>query len=345
METAALPQFRRPHHRRIARLLRAFDAELLAKAECYFGGGTAITLHLDEYRESVDIDFLCSSQEGFRMLRSVVGSELGPLLKTPTKHARDIISNQYKILTFLEMDGVKIKVEFIREGNTQLTGMMDASLGVPALSQTDLWSQKLMANADRALDKSTMSRDIIDLAMMLRGWGPMPRAAFDKAYAAYGDAITRGFNNAMGVISDAPHLKHSMEHMGMDTALVEEIVLAIDDASAALPLSPVEQAEYDRRVANMPELAHSDGAPYLLWKAATEAASHQKGTAMNWAQVERSAMIDGVESHGKQAQEMADVIARFSPSGASTSRTKALTMRALQQGQHLAARPHVERPP
>jgi len=33
--------------------------ENLVRCGCLFGGGTALVLQLGEYRESVDIDFLC----------------------------------------------------------------------------------------------------------------------------------------------------------------------------------------------------------------------------------------------------------------------------------------------
>ena len=54
--------FKRPHHRRIETLLRSLNSDVLREAQCFFGGGTAIVLLLDEYRESVDVDFLCLSQ-------------------------------------------------------------------------------------------------------------------------------------------------------------------------------------------------------------------------------------------------------------------------------------------
>ena len=75
--------FKRPHHQRIAQVLAALDADLLQQTQCYFAGGTAIVLLLDEYRESLDIDFLCASQDGYRLLRNLVGDDLGPLLRTP----------------------------------------------------------------------------------------------------------------------------------------------------------------------------------------------------------------------------------------------------------------------
>src|SRR5262245_34174997 len=61
--------FRRPAHRRVLALLEGLDAELLARSGFLFGGGTRIALELDEYRESQDVDFLCSRAEGYSELR------------------------------------------------------------------------------------------------------------------------------------------------------------------------------------------------------------------------------------------------------------------------------------
>ena len=61
--------FEREHHRRVATMLEALDAAELAANACYFGGGTAMALRYGEYRESVDIDFLVSSVDGYRHLR------------------------------------------------------------------------------------------------------------------------------------------------------------------------------------------------------------------------------------------------------------------------------------
>ena len=50
--------FSRPHHQRVAVILRSLRADFFKECECYFGGGTAIALRFGEFRESVDIDFL-----------------------------------------------------------------------------------------------------------------------------------------------------------------------------------------------------------------------------------------------------------------------------------------------
>ncbi len=336
--------FRRPHHQRIAKLLQAFDSDLLLKAECYFGGGTAIALALGEYRESVDIDFLCSSVDGYRMLRSLVTEDLGPLLRYPVTHLRQVTSTQNKIFTFLEQDGTRIKVELVREGNTSLQGQFDATLGVPVLSRTDLWAQKLMANADRALDKSTLNRDIIDLAMMLKHWGPLPRDAFDKAYQAYGDMLTRGFHNAFGMVADTKHLTKCMHEMDIDLGLVDEIQTILDDTAAHLPLSPKEQDERERRIAQLPQLANTAGAPYIFWRIATAAQACANWQApVNWAQVERDAVFEGISKHGRDPHEMIDAISQFSPAATSAARVKAISTRIEHQAPELEAAYAAER--
>jgi Nucleotidyl transferase AbiEii toxin, Type IV TA system len=83
--------FERPHHQRIEKLLKALDGSFFASVHCYFGGGTAIALALGEYRESVDVDFLCSSMDGYRTLRAAVfDGKLGPLARQPLTLLREL---------------------------------------------------------------------------------------------------------------------------------------------------------------------------------------------------------------------------------------------------------------
>ena len=62
-------------------MLASLNRPLLASAKCYFGGGTRIVMELDEFRESVAIDFLCSDRAGYRLLRNAVTTRsLGEIL-------------------------------------------------------------------------------------------------------------------------------------------------------------------------------------------------------------------------------------------------------------------------
>lgn len=203
-----------PHHQRIAKLLRALDGAFLEKARCYFGGGTAIALALGEYRESVDIDFLCASTDGYRELRAAVfDGGLGPLAVAPLKLLRDLRADQYGIRTFIEVEGVAIKFEIVREARIDLGGALDPTLGVPVLAREDLFAEKLLANADRSNDRSTWSRDAIDLGMMVSTWGPVPASAWEKTRRAYGAAVDAGLVNAIRRLDEPAWLAACAEAM------------------------------------------------------------------------------------------------------------------------------------
>lgn len=222
--------FERPHHQKVAKLLRSMDSDLLMQAKCYFGGGTAITLKLGEYRESVDINFLCSDKEGYRLLRNAITPPtLGAVLHSPVKHLRDVRTQRDKISTFLEVDDTPIRVEFVLEGRIAIDGNLDPDLGVPVLARDDMYAEKLLANADRALDRSQMNRDLIDLAMMIQAWGPIPAAAMKKAEAAYGHAIHDYFDRGLALLRDDRYRNECLKAMAMPLELGSAIIATLDE--------------------------------------------------------------------------------------------------------------------
>lgn len=224
--------YKRPHHQRIARLLQAFDADLLRKAECYFGGGTAIVLALDEYRESVDVDFLCASRDGYRLLRNTVSEQgLGALLTQPVEYVRRVRSDRDKVGTVLAVDATPIKVEFVREARITLAPSQATTVGVPTLSSDDMYVEKLLANTDRGLDKAVMSRDLIDLAMMVHHWGPVPEAAWEKVIGAYGRETVRILEKTCRMVEQRDYLARCLTDMHMDAALVDTIPTWLADLS------------------------------------------------------------------------------------------------------------------
>lgn len=188
----------RPRHRIVLAALRALDAEFLARAECFFGGGTRIVLGLEEYRESADVDFLCASRQGYRALRSAVSdTSLGGIAKASLRLARDVIADRYGIRTFLDIGGEKLKLEIILEGRIGLAGGTADGLPVPALDAASCCAEKFLANADRWGDESAHGRDVIDLAFMAVGWGKEPlRAGPSIAAEAYGKAAARDAKRA-----------------------------------------------------------------------------------------------------------------------------------------------------
>ena len=76
-------QYALTHHQIISSALKNFNSEFLCKNNIIFGGGTRIALEIDEYRESVDIDFLCPDMASYRAVREqVTNISLGCLVNT-----------------------------------------------------------------------------------------------------------------------------------------------------------------------------------------------------------------------------------------------------------------------
>jgi hypothetical protein len=186
--------FERAHHRRIARVLEALDAPLLAQKGCLFGGGTAMALRFGEYRESVDVDFLVSDVAGYRDLRQLLTGPQGLAAITrpgaSLQAAREIRADQYGLRTLLLLEQTQIKFEIVLEARIalQMPGPDDAICGIATLTSLDMAASKLLANSDRWADDSVFSRDLIDLAMM-QPKAKLLKLASAKAQGAYGDSI------------------------------------------------------------------------------------------------------------------------------------------------------------
>jgi len=214
--------FERPHHRRIARVLSALDAELLREANCLFGGGTAMALRFGEYRESVDMDFLVSDLNSYRRLRQLLTGEAGfaGLLRPDGERfrlAREVRADQYGIRTTLLVDELPIKFEIVLEGRIEIEAASgkDQVCGVSTLTPLDMATSKLLANADRWSDDGVFCRDVIDLAMMQPSL-PLLRKAMTKAEAVYGPAVQRDLARAIDKLQSRPDwLERCMQVMAM----------------------------------------------------------------------------------------------------------------------------------
>lgn len=216
----ACSMYRRPFHRKIAIVLDSMNAGFLREAKCYFGGGTAITLLLGEYRESIDIDFLCADPDGYRSLRaSVFGKGLAEFFRGKIDTLRDVRTDRDGIRTVLSVGGTPIKFEIVREARIDLAGTDVPEIPVPCLAKVDLFAEKLLANADRFADRSAMSRDVIDLMVMEDHWGPIPVRSWDKATGAYGDAIRGALLKAKEMLrTDSRYFGNCLAKMGIDDA-------------------------------------------------------------------------------------------------------------------------------
>lgn len=221
--------FKRSHHQKVVQVLSEMNHDFLRDAKCYFGGGTAISLLLGEYRESVDIDFLCADQEGYRKLRSsVFDKDLGEIFSGKVEIMRDVRSDRDGIRTILSVDGTPIKFEIIREARIELAGTVMPNIPVLCLTKEDLFAEKLLANADRFADKSAMSRDLIDLMVMEAHWGAIPKQAWDKATDAYGDSVDGALRKAKELLRSNPeYLARCLKTMGIDDEVATELRCAL----------------------------------------------------------------------------------------------------------------------
>lgn len=213
----------REHHRRVATVLQALDADALTSHACLFGGGTAMALRYGEYRESVDIDFLVSRIDGYRQLRQRLTGPQGILAIVKPGHAiqqtREMRADQYGIRTLLRVEGVDIKFEIVLEGRIELEAPAadDRICGVATLTPLDMVTSKLLANSDRWRDDAVLSRDLIDLAMMAPPKKLLLRA-ISKAKGAYGDSVEIDLAKAIHDLSERPHrLDRCMADMQMNT--------------------------------------------------------------------------------------------------------------------------------
>lgn len=208
--------YSRTHHVAVDKALAAMDSGFLARAKCYFGGGTRVVLELREYRESADIDFLCSDREGYRALRSTItNASLGNITARPIPLAREIIADMYGIRTVFNIDGQLVKFEIVNEARIDLSGAVVKALHVPCLDKPCCFAEKILANDDRWIDESVLSRDIIDLAYMTESWGAAPFSdGMHKAQAAYGDVVMRSVRAAAKrLIDDKTYYKKCVDSL------------------------------------------------------------------------------------------------------------------------------------
>lgn len=213
--------FKRLHHQAIAQVLHALDGGLLRQHHCLFGGGTVIAMRYGEYRESVDIDFMVSSTAGYRELRQLAGTDLGPLFRDstlPFAPLREVRTDQYGIRSTLNVVGRDVKFEIVREGRVELDApeLEDTVCGIATLSPLDMATSKLLANADRWYDDGAFNRDLIDLAMMHPN-KELLECAVSKSQKAYGNAILQDLAKAVARVEDrSGWLERCMEAMAMD---------------------------------------------------------------------------------------------------------------------------------
>jgi len=195
--------FRREAHQSVLAVLGFLRADPLASSKALFGGGTRIVLDLDEYRESEDVDFLCSDPSGYADIRFAAATGGYPALFTPEglrelQFPREMRIDQYGIRFQLLHRSRPLKVEIIREARIELDpGVRPPWSPVDCLSYPDCYAEELLANSDRWADRQVLSRDLIDLAALRAGVGPIPAESWKKVETAYRSAAESDLRKAL----------------------------------------------------------------------------------------------------------------------------------------------------
>ncbi|MGV3000768.1 nucleotidyl transferase AbiEii/AbiGii toxin family protein [Vibrio sp. E150_018] len=178
------------HHQVIESALKQFNADYFIEHNILFGGGTRIALELNEFRESIDIDFLCPDKKSYRAVREqVTNRSLGALVTQDFEYAREIRADRDAVRTWIDINGTKVKLEFVSCDNWSLQADTDNTslFPLPFLDQVSCFYTKLTANSDRKLTEPY--KDILDLLMMYREWGDIPQESIDLAEAHYGKKV------------------------------------------------------------------------------------------------------------------------------------------------------------
>lgn len=180
--------YSRDHHQLIRIALENFNHDFFRENRIIFGGGTRIALELNEYRESIDIDFLCPDKQSFRAVRlETTEKSLGNLVKEDFYYPREIRADRDAVRCFIEIENTPIKLEFVSFADYNLQIDPSNPFIVPALSRSSCYLTKLLANADRY--SNPPYKDIFDILAMYSHWGEIPNDAWDEADTHYGKAI------------------------------------------------------------------------------------------------------------------------------------------------------------
>jgi len=219
-------EYKVKHHQVIKSALENLNADFFFEHNILFGGGTRIALELSEFRESIDIDFLCPDKVAYRAVREQVSNtSLGHLVKEDFVYARDIRFDRDGVRTIIDFQGTKIKMEFVSFDNYTLSSSNTPGVfPIPYLDQVSCFYTKLLANADRHLVPPY--KDAFDLLAMYKEWGSLPQRAITLAEEHYGQAgILPPLMDALqDIIAKPSRYEKVAESLKMNRAWIQDIV-------------------------------------------------------------------------------------------------------------------------
>lgn len=231
--------WKRPEHAAIARVLAGMDGDWLLRNRCWFGGGTAVVMTHGEYRLSTDIDFLCDHPAGYRELRlRAVRQGVKGFFSSDVTAAREFRCDQYGLRCALDVAGHVVRFEIVREARISLSGYLRDELGVPLLSVSDQIAEKLLANADRGLDRASAYRDVLDLGFLLDDQQCFfPTDAVAKVELAYGAHARAMLDAVLSRLASPAERRETADILRMEPADVDLALARVTSAAAAWAVS------------------------------------------------------------------------------------------------------------
>ncbi len=228
-------------HDKILTILDRLNCELLKERSVCFGGGTLLAIAFGEYRLSKDIDLIVNAP-GYKHLRNSIFDRGYEALFRDFANIQigRKTSDRYGIRMSIGVDNLPIKTEIIVEARFNLDPPQYLEWSpVPCLSLSDCFTSKLLANADRFMDSSVESRDLIDLAV-LRLQSPLPDSAVRKAENAY--EVMRPLKQAVQQFQERANYRDKcFVSLQIDKTQIPKIIDGLDLLAADLELDPTER--------------------------------------------------------------------------------------------------------
>lgn len=211
-------KFLSDHHNAIQAVLEKLNPAFFENNNIMFGGGTRIALELNEYRESIDIDFICPNTASYRAIRSqVTTASLGDAITVPLTLVREIRSDRYGVRTVVQEQGINIKLEFVSFDDYKLSKMDNSLFPVPCLDHDSCFITKLLAHSDRG--ESADKKDFIDLMVMVHHWGVPSTKVWVEVERHYGDRPKQDLLNALATFKSSPNIfLDAAQRVGMNKA-------------------------------------------------------------------------------------------------------------------------------
>jgi hypothetical protein len=212
------------------RVLDSLDEAALETWSVRFGGGSRIALDLGGHRVSTDLDFLCSSADAYAELRIAIREKGYRALFRDTDAItlpREPRVDAYGVRFPVQVASRTLPFEIVREARIELGPAEHPGwTKVPCLSISDCFAEKLLANSDRWADPDSLSRDLVDLAILREERGAIPQAAWEAASHAYKQAARGDLIKALRRFEDEEVQRRAFR--GLQIAEPARVLAGID---------------------------------------------------------------------------------------------------------------------